>query len=267
MLIRTHRRVYRLADHPESWNQEVMAATLMAHGVASHRTALVLLKLGGYNGTVIDVTTTRRRSSVPGVRIHHSPTLVASDIGRVGPIEVTNATRTLVSVGTLISERALEEALDCALSTGLTTLYRLEERIQNLEGRGRRGPSALRKLLDKRSIGPAAESPLETRLVRLLRSCGLPDPTRQVTVSDEDGVVGRIDFAYPEHRIAIEVQSYKWHSSRRALDKDADRFTRLQNLGWIVILVTYEDLERRPAKVAARIRSALESRRGTTFSP
>lgn len=267
MLVRAHQRIYRLAEYPVSWNQDVLAATLLAYGVASHRTALVLLKLGGYSGTLIDVTTTRRRSSLPGVHIHYSPTLVASDVRRIGPIEVTNATRTLVSVGTLISERALEEALDCALSSGQTTLERLEERIQTLEGRGRRGPRALRTLLKKRSCGPAAGSPLETGLVRVLRHHGLPDPARQITVSDEDGVVGRLDFAYPEHRIAIEVQSYRWHSSRRALDKDADRFTRLQTLGWIVILVTYEDLETRPATVAARVRSALESRRGMTFSP
>ena len=267
MLIRTHRRVYRLADHPESWNQEVMAATLLAHGVASHRTALVLLKLGGYHGHVIDITTTRRRNSLPSVRIHHCPTLDAADVQRIGPIEVTNATRTLVSVGTLIPENALEEALDCALRNGQTTLNRLQERVQNLEGRGHRGPTALRKLIEKRSRGPAPESPLETRLVRLLRCFGLPDPERQVTVSDENGRVGRIDFAYPIERIAIEVQSYAWHSSRKALSKDAERFNRLQALGWIVILVTYEDLEKHPARVVARIRSALESRRGMTSSP
>lgn len=267
MLIRTHRRIYRLADHPVSWNQDVMAATLLAYGVASHRTALVLLGIGGSRGHVIDVTTTRRRNSLPCVQIHHSPTLIAADVQRVGPIEVTNATRTLVSVGTLISENALEEALDCALKNGQTTLNRLQERIRRLEGRGHRGPATLRKLLEKRSRGPAPESPLETRLVRLLRRFGLPDPDRQVTVSDDHGMVGRIDFAYPTERIAIEVQSYAWHSSRRALSKDAERFNRLQALGWIVILVTYEDLERHPATVAARVRSALESRHGTTFSP
>ena len=267
MLIRAHRRIYRLGDHPVSWNQEVMAATLLAYGVASHRTALVILKLGGYQGDVIDVITTRRRNSLPSVKIHHCPNLVAADVQRIGPIEVTNATRTLVSVGTLIPENALEEALDCALRNGQTTLNRLHERIQSLEGRGHRGPAALRKLLEKRSGGPAPESPLETRLVRLLRRFGLPDPARQFTVSDERGWVGRIDFAYPMERIAIEVQSYSWHSSRKALSKDAERFNRLQALGWIVILVTYEDLEKHPATVAARIRTALESRRGTTFSP
>lgn len=109
---------------------------------------------------------------------------------------------------------------------------------------------------------------METRLVRALRRFGLPDPVRQDIVSDNHGVVGRLDFAYPEHQIAIEVQSNRRHSSRRALDKDADRFTRLQTLGWIVILVTYEDLETRPATVAASVRAALDSRRvNTTFSP
>ena len=266
LLLRMHRRIYRLADHPVSWNQDVLAATLLTYGVASHRTALILLGLGGYSGSVIDVTTTRRRTSPPSIRIHHSPTLVASDVRWMGPIQVTNAARTLVSVGTLISESALEEALDGALRTGQTTLDRLRERLESVEGRGYRGPAALRKLLDKRGRAPAAESPLETRLVRLLRRSGFAEPARQVTVSDDRGMVGRLDFAYPLERVAIEVQSYRWHSSRSAWSKDAERFNRLQALGWIVILVTYEDLEIRPAIVAARVRAALESRRRATFS-
>ena len=39
-----------------------------------------------------------------------------------------------------------------------------------------------------------------------------------------------------------------------------DRLNRLQTLGWIIIQVTYEDLQRHPAIVAERIREALDTR-------
>jgi len=39
-----------------------------------------------------------------------------------------------------------------------------------------------------------------------------------------------------------------------------DRLNRLQTLGWIIIQVTFDDLENRPASVAGRIRTAREAR-------
>jgi len=82
-----------------------------------------------------------------------------------------------------------------------------------------------------------------------------------VEVRDAQGFVGRVDFAYPELKIAIEVQSYRWHSSWVAQGKDRERLTRLQLLGWIIIQVTYEDLAHHPDKVAGRIEEAIERRK------
>jgi len=88
----------------------------------------------------------------------------------------------------------------------------------------------------------------------------LPQPQRQVEVRDAQGFIGRVDFAYPELKIAIEVQSYRWHLSWAARLSDMERLNRLQTRGWIIIQVTFEDLERRPDTVAQRIRAALEAR-------
>ena len=175
----------------------------------------------------------------------------------VGPIPTTNPTRTLLDVGSVLSPKALEEALDSALRQRLTSLDRLRVGVEKLGGRGSRGPATLGKLLDARGDVIPTDSALETRLSRLLRRHHLPQPQRQVEVRDGQGFVGRVDFAYPELKIAIEVQSYRWHSSRAAWRSDTDRLNRLQALGWIIIQVTYEDLERRPDVVARRIRDAI----------
>jgi G:T-mismatch repair DNA endonuclease (very short patch repair protein) len=99
-----------------------------------------------------------------------------------------------------------------------------------------------------------AESPQETRLRLLLLRSGLPAPVAQFRVFDADGLVGRLDFAYPDLKIALEYDGL-WHGDRRAFLDDRRRLNRLNAAGWVVIHVTLEDL-RRPERLAARIRAA-----------
>lgn len=97
-----------------------------------------------------------------------------------------------------------------------------------------------------------AESPQETRLRLLLRRSGLPAPVAQHRVFDGDGFVARVDFAWPELRLAIEYDGL-WHAERGAFVRDRSRLNRLTAAGWTVLHVTAEDL-RRPDGLLARIR-------------
>ncbi len=209
----------------------------------------------------MEVTSTGHRVSSARARIHQALTLPPSDVMRVGPIPTTTPTRTLLDVGSVLSHKGLEEALDSALRQRLTSVDRLRTGVERLGGRGSRGPGALGKLLEARGGVVPTDSALETRLGRLLRRHRLPSPQRQVEVRDAQGFIGRLDFAFPELRIAIEVQSRRWHSSWAAQRSDMERLNRLQALGWIIIQVTYEDLERRPESVARRIRDAINVRK------
>ncbi|WP_448641076.1 endonuclease domain-containing protein [Geodermatophilus sp. URMC 63] len=103
-----------------------------------------------------------------------------------------------------------------------------------------------------------AGSPQETRLRLLLPRDGLPAPTAQVRVFDDEGFVARVDLAYPDLKIAIEYDGL-WHGGRRAFLSDRRRLNRLVAAGWVVLHVTVEDL-RNPRELAARIR-ALHARR------
>ncbi|HZJ51323.1 MAG TPA: type IV toxin-antitoxin system AbiEi family antitoxin domain-containing protein [Actinomycetota bacterium] len=254
-----HPSVYRVAAGPESWHQRLLAACMWTSGVASHRAALRLLGIDGYSGNIVDVSSKTHRASSDRVCIHRISSLPSGDVMRVGSIPTTTPTRTLLDVGSVLSERGLEEALDSALRQRLTSVDRLRAGIERLGGRGSRGPSALCKLLDARGDVVPTDSALETRLSRLLRRHRLPQPQRQVEVRDQEGFIGRVDFAYPELKIAIEVQSRRWHSSWVSQGKDKERLNRLQILGWIIIQVTYEDLQHHSAVVARRIREALNA--------
>ena len=93
-------------------------------------------------------------------------------------------------------------------------------------------------------------------MASLIRRYELPTPVPEHTVLDEYGqFVGRVDFAYPELRYAIEVDGFVPHSERRAFEHDRVRQNDLVDRGWTIHRFTWSDVERHPARVAERIRA------------
>jgi very-short-patch-repair endonuclease len=103
-------------------------------------------------------------------------------------------------------------------------------------------------------------SVLERRLLHVLKSAGLPSPVGQHRVERPDGSASYLDFAYVDSRLGIEVDGHATHATRTQRAADADRTNQLSLLGWQVLRFTYEDVTRRPTRVAATIRDALRSR-------
>jgi very-short-patch-repair endonuclease len=69
--------------------------------------------------------------------------------------------------------------------------------------------------------------------------------------------IARLDAAYPERRIAIEVDGYEAHSSPEAFQRDRTRQNRLVALGWTVLRFTWADVVHRPSMVAQAIKEAI----------
>lgn len=150
----------------------------------------------------------------------------------------------------------IEDALYSALRKRLTSLARLRLRLRR-ENR-RRGIASLRKLLDEHSVdGQPTASRFETRLNRLLLNGGLP-AVRQHTVWNGGEFVARVDFCFPEARVIVEADSYRWHSSKRAWQRDIERRNQLTTLGWQIVHITWDDLTRRPQATLARIRALMQ---------
>jgi hypothetical protein len=54
---------------------------------------------------------------------------------------------------------------------------------------------------------------LEVAFLRLLRRFRLPPSVAQhVVIDPTGGFVARVDFAYPDVRLALEADSFIWHS-------------------------------------------------------
>jgi very-short-patch-repair endonuclease len=91
-------------------------------------------------------------------------------------------------------------------------------------------------------------------VLSLLTSAGLPSPETQCVVDHDGSFVARVDLAYPDILLAIEVDGYRYHSSRAAWQADLDRQNRLMSLGWTILRFTKDDVTFRPRLLVARVR-------------
>jgi very-short-patch-repair endonuclease len=225
--------------------------------VVSHRAAAALWGLAGFVAELIELTVPRsRRRAGPGI-IHRHP-LPSSDVTVVEGLPVTTPARTLLDLASVAPRDKVEEALDDALHRGIVTIAGLRRRLAAVARPGRPGIATMRALLEARDPAAAVpESVFERRLLRALRAAGLPTPVLQHEIRDGGRLVAVVDFAYPEAKLAIEADGYRWHSGRARWDHDRARRNRLTLLGWRVIHVTWTDLSNRPQHVIAAIRDVL----------
>jgi hypothetical protein len=115
-------------------------------------------------------------------------------------------------------------------------------------------------------VRPGVDSPQETALRVLLELGGCPRPTVNRDVFDEaGGWLARPDLSYPPYKIAIEYDGMHHERDRRQRRLDVLRNENLAAAGWIVVIVTSEDL-RRPERTLQRVLDALH-RRGHPEAP
>jgi len=256
-----YRGVYLVAGCPWSWEQQLHALVLAAgpSAAASHRSAAALLGIPGFSRHgVIEVVTTRAlRNRTPGARVHSSRQLPSVHLTVVEAINTTTVARTLVDLAGMAHPRRTERALDNCLARKVVSVDAVRSAVVLLGRRGRPGIAVIRRLLDERADDYVApESGLEVRALELIHQLGLPEPDRQVDVGDDDGWVGRVDLAYRDRRLVIEIDSVVHHSTLVDHRADHVRDRRLTAAGWNVQRVTEDDLAR-PESLAARLRALL----------
>jgi len=240
---------------PETWRQTLMAACLASGNgaVVSHIAAAALWGLVGFEPGRVEVSVPRMQRRAREHHIHHPIALARGDVTTLDGIPVTTVSRTLIDLAGCVEPHVLEEALDDALRRGLVRVAQLRRRLDASGRAGRRGSRLLGEMIEVRAgYGRVPESVFETRLLRVLRAAGLPVPSLQHAIGRY-----RVDFAYPERRVAIEADGFRWHSSRARWDRDLARRNALALLGWTVIHVTWPQLRHRPEEVVDAARAAL----------
>jgi very-short-patch-repair endonuclease len=181
--------------------------------------------------------------------------LRAGDADLEPPLPSTRPARTLIDLAGVLPPSDLRRAVDDAIHRKLVTPDHLLRRIVAVGPRGRPGVVALRRVLTEKD---PTESEFERRLLRILRSAGLPEPALQFDVVLGGGCTRRLDFAYPERRLAIEADSYRHHGGPAGWARDHVRNRDLVAAGWRVLPATWDDLAD-PARLLAAVHRALNA--------
>jgi very-short-patch-repair endonuclease/predicted transcriptional regulator of viral defense system len=257
-----HVGVYRLLESPATWHQRLLGACLAAGrgAVASHRSAARVWDLAVSSERIELTIPNSRCLSIPGATVHRTICFDGCDRRVVKGIPVTTVARTLIDVASVISADDLEATLDDALSRRLVDARYLARRVGAIGTRGRKGAGMLAHLLVARLGGRGSpESPFETRLAQALRRRAVRPPVPQFRVRLPSGRVARLDFAYPDARLAIEADSYRYHSSLSDWSRDRLRHNELVALGWRVLPLTFAELQTDPIAVADQVARCLRS--------
>lgn len=222
--------------------------------VASHESALALhrLPVHGEAPEVVDLLADVSRTRlVGGARLHPAGAHAHVVADGYRCVEIATAIAQVVVRAGLVAGLV---PLDRALHEGRVTADEVEAAVARVATRPAQ-QAVGRALLDR--ADPRCESVAETRTRVLLVDLGF-DVRSQVEVRDHGRLVGRVDFLVGD-RVVVEFDGmvkYAGADGRDALAAEKRREDELRALGYVVIRLTWADLEH-PARIAARVRRAL----------
>jgi hypothetical protein len=252
-----HRGVYAVGHRLVSVHGRCLAAVLACgpKALLSHSSAAWLSGISRYGPAPLHVTSPVPRKPRPPIRLHHSRILAEEDWSLEKGIPVTALPRTL---------------LDCAAECRLSHLQRMLERSEELEqfdlgpieellarsgrhaGRGR-----LRRAIALYAPVPFTRSGFERRFLEAVLAAGLPRPASNFVEAGFE-----LDVYWPEHRFAVELDSYATHGTNAAFERDHLRDEDLMLAGIELSRVTDVRFHREPEDVLKRVARLLAQRRG-----
>ncbi|MGH9137029.1 MAG: AbiEi antitoxin N-terminal domain-containing protein [Acidimicrobiales bacterium] len=272
--VRLKHDIYRLRDHPWTWEGQLQALLFDAgpDAVVSHRSAARLHGFWRYAAsTVLDVTVPEIHDHLVTLgRIHRSSRMPAEHRTLVAGFPVMTIARTCFdlmgdpdpglrrsSEGREVHARNMRRVVNDALRHRSMTLGALVAVRMHLGKRGRPGSALCREIVAE--LGPdyvPTDSEGEDLFVEMVDAFDLPQPKRQVHLSGQRGWLGRVDFLYSELRLVVEVDG---GTHQGPLDRRQDRASEveLRAEGYDVWRIPYEELRDHPERVARELRRRL----------
>ena len=243
-LHREYRGVYRVGHRAPNDEARYLAAVWACGrgALLSGRAAGHLLRILATPPSMPEVTAPTERR-VPGVTTHRSRLLVNGFVWR--GIPVTTPARTLVDLSSVLAVGDLARAChEAGIRFGTAP-----DDVDAILGR-RRGARELRRVL--RGDVQVSLSALERRFRALLRREGLPLPVMNRPAG------GRyVDCRWTEQRLTVELDGYRYHSSRHAWETDRRREREAYARGDQFRRYTYGDVFEAPGPMLAELRAVL----------
>jgi hypothetical protein len=249
VLLPEYRGVYRVGHRAPSVEAAFLAAVLAAGDGArlSGRAAAYLLSLLKGPVPPPEVTAPVKRR-VPGVRVRRGR-LDAADRATHRGIPITAVPRTLIDLAADLPLDALARACHEAGVRYRTTPADLRAALD------RRPPNTPGAAKLKRIVEGDVHvtlSALERRFLELLREHDLPLPR-----TNRPAGAHHVDCRWPERRLTVELDSYRFHHSRHAWEQDRRRERDARARGDDFRRYTWADVFEEPTRMLAELRTAL----------
>jgi len=256
LLIPEYEGVYRVGHQAPSQESSYMAATkaggpgtYIARRAAGH--ALGLVKGKAPKPEVISA----RELTIPRLKSTRCRTLRREDTGLWKGIPITSPARTLVDLAPLLSTAALARACHEAGVLHDTTPRQVEHVLARVPNA--KGATKLRAILTGDEQVKLSE--LERAFFDLLRAEGLPLP-----ITNRRAGSKRVDCRWPDHKLTVELNSFRFHNSRHSWEGDYRREREARGRGDEFRRFTWADVFEDPAYMLGELRELLrtKTRRG-----
>jgi very-short-patch-repair endonuclease len=249
-LIRIHRGIFRVGHAAPSLEARYMAAvkacgagSLLAGHAAGH-----LFRILRRSPSLPEVLTTTERR-IGGVVTHRVRRTDLTDGIRWRGIPVTTVPRTLVDLAAVLSEADLARACHEAGVLHRTT----PAQVERVLSRRHNWPGARKLRHVLWGEVPVSLSRLEAVFIARLKEAGLPLPETNRAVDGR-----RVDCRWPERRLTVELDSYRYHHSRHAWEQDRQREREARARGDELRRYTWRDVAEDPEPMLTDLRSLLD---------
>jgi hypothetical protein len=254
--------VYMATTGTPTTLQQEMAALLYA-GPGSVITGPAALRCHHIRGELIDlvdvlIPAARQRRDTGFVRVHRT-TRMPGRIWTAGPVRYVMPSRAVAdTVRGLASLRDVRATVADAVQRGRCTVKDL---LTELTEGPNAGSAMFRVALE--DVADGIRSAAEGDLRDLLIKSELPRPLFNASLYDGDGTfIARPDAWWPEHGIAVEVDSREWHLSPEDHTRTLARGRRMAKYQIVVLRFTPRQIRSEPAQVIKDIGDALGQARG-----
>ena len=256
-LLVLHRGVYAVGHRRLVPNGRRLAAVLACGegALLSHASAAALWDLApdpSGSRQHVTVSGSGGRAARHGLVVHRGRDAPGT---RIDGVPVTTVTRTLVDLAGVVRRPALQRALEAAEAQ-----RRLDAGAVLRTAIGRPGAPALRMLLATEL--PVTRSVFEAEFLELCRRWRLPAPAVNARIGGYE-----VDFAWVERRVVVECDSFAFHRSRAAFERDRARDVELGRLGFRVLRFTHRQVTSDSAWVADALADALRRDPLSTSAP
>jgi hypothetical protein len=186
-----------------------------------------------------------RSPEMEGVVVHRCRRIDPVDIvHRPDGIRLTSPPRTLFDCADMIGREATTSVLEQLLNEQRLTFGTVTDTLQRLYHPNRPGSRTMLAVIQSRPAWRTAlQSDLEVKLLEEMSRQSLPEPVPQYPIRlpgrDHDIAV---DFAWPNLKLAVEVDHPAWHDGAADSHSDKGRDRKLTTIGWTTARITDIDV-------------------------